>query len=56
MRSVAIIPARGGSRGIPRKNVALLDGKPEDGFGCAAKAFWGRGGPEAPALRLACAA
>lgn len=28
MRSVAIIPARGGSRGIPRKNVALLDGKP----------------------------
>ncbi len=28
MRSVAIIPARGGSRGIPRKNVAMLDGKP----------------------------
>ena len=28
MRSVAIIPARGGSRGLPRKNVALLDGKP----------------------------
>ena len=28
MHSVAIIPARGGSRGIPRKNVALLDGKP----------------------------
>ncbi len=28
MRSVAIIPARGGSRGLPRKNVALLEGKP----------------------------
>ena len=28
MRSVAIIPARGGSQGIPRKNVAMLDGKP----------------------------
>ncbi|MFC2023761.1 cytidylyltransferase domain-containing protein [Chloroflexota bacterium] len=28
MKSLAIIPARGGSRGIPRKNVRLLAGKP----------------------------
>ena len=28
MRSVAIIPARGGSRGIPRKNLRVIAGKP----------------------------
>lgn len=28
MHTVAIIPARGGSRGIPRKNLAMLEGKP----------------------------
>ena len=54
-------PELGGNRSAlwdpapPRTFAALLDGKPEDGFGCAAKAFWGAGGPEAPALRLACA-
>jgi len=28
MKTVAIIPARGGSKGIPRKNVKMLAGKP----------------------------
>lgn len=28
MRSLVIIPARGGSKGIPRKNIKELDGKP----------------------------
>jgi CMP-N-acetylneuraminic acid synthetase len=27
-KTVAVIPARGGSRGIPRKNIALLAGRP----------------------------
>lgn len=28
MRILGLIPARGGSKGVPRKNVKLLDGKP----------------------------
>lgn len=28
MNIVAVIPARGGSKGIPKKNIKLLDGKP----------------------------
>lgn len=28
MQVLAVIPARGGSKGIPRKNVRLMHGKP----------------------------
>ena len=28
MKILAIVPARGGSKGIPRKNIKLLNGKP----------------------------
>ena len=28
MRVLGIVPARGGSKGIPRKNIRLLGGKP----------------------------
>ena len=28
MRSLVILPARGGSKGIPRKNIKIFDGKP----------------------------
>lgn len=28
MRVLAVIPARGGSKGIPKKNIRLMDGKP----------------------------
>ena len=32
MRVVAIIPARGGSKGIPRKNIKIMNGKPLIGY------------------------
>ncbi len=41
MSTIAIIPARGGSRGVPKKNIHLLGGKPliawsiETGLACA---------------------
>ena len=28
MRTVSLLPARGGSKGIPNKNIAPLNGKP----------------------------
>ena len=28
MKILAVIPARGGSKGIPRKNVRLMNGQP----------------------------
>lgn len=32
MGAVCVIPARGGSKGIPKKNIALLNGKPLIGY------------------------
>ena len=34
-RTLAVIPARGGSKGIPQKNLVLLDGKPLLAYTCA---------------------
>ena len=28
MRTLAVVPARGGSKGVPRKNISLVNGKP----------------------------
>ena len=36
MRVLALIPARGGSKGVPRKNVRALGGKPLIGYTIAA--------------------
>ena len=36
MRVVAIIPARGGSKGVPRKNIKPLNGKPLIAYSIAA--------------------
>ena len=38
MKSVAIIPARGGSKRIPRKNIRLFAGKPIITYSIAAAA------------------
>ena len=35
MRTLAVIPARGGSKGIPRKNMRLMHGKPLIGYAIA---------------------
>lgn len=32
MKIIAVIPARGGSKGIPRKNMRLMNGKPLIGY------------------------
>ena len=37
MRLLALIPARGGSKGIPRKNIKPLCGKPLIGWSIDAK-------------------
>jgi CMP-N-acetylneuraminic acid synthetase len=36
MDVLGIIPARGGSKGIPRKNLARLDGRPLIAYSCEA--------------------
>jgi CMP-N-acetylneuraminic acid synthetase len=36
VRTLGIIPARGGSKGVPRKNLALLGGRPLIAWTCAA--------------------
>ena len=39
MKILAVIPARGGSKGLPRKNLLLLDGKPLIYYSIAAAIF-----------------
>ncbi len=38
--NIAIIPARGGSKRIPRKNVKLFDGKPMIAHAISAPGLW----------------